>query len=266
METIPPHLPGPGEGPSVPNAPPRHVPMGQGATWWKQGWRLFATAPVVWIAITLALVAMLACASLVPIFGGIAQSLFTPVFVGGLMLGCLALERGETLTVAHLFAGFSAPWFVPLFLVGALSFLVGLVFILAIMIPTASLVGADVVDAWLHGEMPGTLSPDWYGRLGLTYLVLIPLLVIGGTLWAMAVWFAPAEIVGNGRSALHALKASFAAGMSNIGAFFLYGLIFVGLAIAASIPFALGWLVLVPTIATSTFVAWRDILGERPAA
>jgi hypothetical protein len=38
----------------------------------------------------------------------------------------------------------------------------------------------------------------------------------------------------------------------------VYGLIFMGLAIVASIPFLLGWLVLGPVIAGSWYASWRE--------
>jgi uncharacterized membrane protein len=235
--------------------------MGQGLAWWKEGWRLFALAPLAWVGIILAMALMLGCASFVPIIGGIAQSLLTPVFVGGLMLGCRALDRGESFGIGHLFAGFSAPHFTPLLTLGAISFAVGLVLVLVIMVPTAGVVSLDYLAALAQGEIPRNVATEGFGSLAFIFLVLVPILLILGMLWGMAVWFAPAAIVINGLSAIDALKASFAAGMANIGAFFVYGLIFIGLALLASIPFALGWLVFGPMFATSTYAAWRDIRG-----
>ena len=49
------------------------------------------------------------------------QWLLTPVFLGGIMLGCDALDAGEPLRVAHLFDGFKGPHFVPLLLIGVVN-------------------------------------------------------------------------------------------------------------------------------------------------
>jgi hypothetical protein len=40
------------------------------------------------------------------------------VFVGGVMLGCHALDRDAPLRVAHLFEGFQGAHFVPLLIIG----------------------------------------------------------------------------------------------------------------------------------------------------
>ena len=44
--------------------------------------------------------------SWIPFVGFVAVYLLTPVLLGGVMLGCAELERGETIEVSHLFAGF----------------------------------------------------------------------------------------------------------------------------------------------------------------
>jgi uncharacterized membrane protein len=79
---------------------------------------------------------------------------------------------------------------------------------------------------------------------------------------AMAYWFAPALVVLNGETPVAALQKSFAASLRNVGAFLLYGVIYIGLAIVASIPFGLGWLVLGPMIVGSCYAGWRTIFGR----
>ena len=58
-----------------------------------------------------------------------------------------------------------------------------------------------------------------------------------------------------------ALQRSFGACWMNFGAFLIYGLIYIALAIVASIPFGLGWLVLAPMIAGSCYAGWRQIFS-----
>ena len=41
--------------------------------------------------------------------------------MGGLMMGCRALDRGEPLRVSHLFEGFQGAHFVPLMIIGAVN-------------------------------------------------------------------------------------------------------------------------------------------------
>ena len=48
----------------------------------------------------------------------------------------------------------------------------------------------------------------------------------------------------------------------NVGAFLIYGLIYIGLAFVASIPFGVGWIVLAPMVVGSCYAGWRTILGR----
>ena len=100
---------------------PRVVEAGRGAAWWAEGWRMFTSSVGTWIGIMIIYVVISALISAVPFVGTVGHWLLTPVFIGGVMLGCQALERGEPLRVAHLFDGFQGPHFVPLMIIGAFN-------------------------------------------------------------------------------------------------------------------------------------------------
>jgi len=55
------------------------------------------------------------------------------------------------------------------------------------------------------------------------------------------------------------MKMSFAGCLRNILPFLVYGLVGFGLAIAATIPLFLGWLVLGPVVSASLYTSYRDI-------
>jgi uncharacterized membrane protein len=75
----------------------------------------------------------------------------------------------------------------------------------------------------------------------------------------MAIWFAPALVVLRNVAPVDAIKASWAASLRNIGPFLVYGVIWIVAAMVASIPFALGWLVLMPLTALGMYVGYKDI-------
>jgi len=56
-----------------------------------------------------------------------------------------------------------------------------------------------------------------------------------------------------------ALKASITASLKNIMPFLVYGLIYIVAAIVASIPFGLGWVVLVPVLLLTAYVSYKDV-------
>jgi uncharacterized membrane protein len=75
----------------------------------------------------------------------------------------------------------------------------------------------------------------------------------------MAMWFAPCLVVFQQQGAMQAIQASFSGCMRNVMPFLVYGLILLVPAILATIPFALGWLVLGPLVVTSLYTSYKDI-------
>ena len=63
----------------------------------------------------------------------------------------------------------------------------------------------------------------------------------------------------NDLPAIQAMKLSFKGCLRNLLPFVAYGLTGIVLAIIASIPLALGWLLLLPTIICSTYVSYQEI-------
>ena len=76
---------------------------------------------------------------------------------------------------------------------------------------------------------------------------------------AMAVWFAPALVVLQGRGAVEALKESFSGCLKNIVPFLLYGIVLMIAGFIAAIPLGLGYLVFLPVVAGSIYASYRDI-------
>ena len=76
---------------------------------------------------------------------------------------------------------------------------------------------------------------------------------------AMAIWYAPALVILNDIPAAEAMKLSFKGCLRNMVPFLVYGVVGIILAIIASIPLALGWLLLLPTMICSTYVSYREI-------
>jgi uncharacterized membrane protein len=235
--------------------PGKSVSAGQGTAWIGTGWKLFAKAPLMWIVALLILVVIAVMVNLVPILGGIAFQIATPVFYGGLVVACRSLERGGDFELEHLFAGFKIQ-LTNLLIVGAI-FLVGMVALLAVL---ALFVGFGILGAVLSGNAediaPAIAASGFTILLGLLVMLalMIPLL--------MAYWFAPALVIMHGMGAGAAMKASFGGCLRNLIPFLIYGIVMLVLCVVASIPLGLGLLVWIPLSFTSTYAAYRDIFTE----
>jgi uncharacterized membrane protein len=78
----------------------------------------------------------------------------------------------------------------------------------------------------------------------------------------MAILFAVPLIVLTDCDVMSALRTSFFACLKNVLPFLVWSLVILVLAILASIPLMLGWLLLGPISMVSLYVAYRDIFHE----
>jgi hypothetical protein len=232
----------------------RAVGAGQGWTWIADGFGLFKKAPGMWIALVIVLFVILIVLSflnLIFFLGTIATLLLMPVFVGGMMLGCRALQGGGELELGHLFAGFKQHTG-NLIVLGALSILAGIV----VMIPVIMIVGTGAIFGVMRGDAAGVAAMG--GSFVLAGLVAMALSIP----IYMALWFAPALVVLRGLAPVAAVKESFLGCLKNMVPFLIYGIVLLVPSIFATIPFLLGWLVLGPVVIASIYVAYRDIYGD----
>ncbi len=218
---------------------PRTTRASNGAHWWTSGWRIFWAQPGTWIGIVIIQLVVYILVTLVLStpkvdVASIVQSILTPTFGGGLMLGCAAIARGERLRVGHLLDGFKGTRFYPLFAIGLLNAAFVIVMTLgavAVFAGTAGLAGYSDWSGIMRGDPSTAFSrlPAIGIGSALAMLVWLAALVI----LTMLNWFAPALVVLESQSALTALKLSLAACWRNLGAFAVYGL--VGIAIVLGI-------------------------------
>ena len=226
----------------------RGVGAGRGWDWIASGWGLFKRQPGTWIGLIVLTLVIFIAIGIIPFVGSLALALLGPVFGAGVILGCRALEDGGTLEIGHLFAGFRDKAG-SLIAIGALNLAAQVV----IMVVVGLITGAS-----MFAMMRGGGQPDAAGRgisMILAGLIAAALMIPV----AMAVWFAPALVALNGRGTVEAMKESFSGCLKNIIPFLIYGIVMFVLAILASVPLALGWLVLGPVIAASIYTAYRDI-------
>jgi len=229
----------------------RAVDAGRGWTWIADGFGLFKKAPGMWIALVIVLVVILLVLAFIPLLGAVATFLLMPLFLGGLMLGCRALQGGGELEVGHLFAGFKEHTG-NLIVLGALA-IGGWVIV---MLPVIAIVGAGAIFGMMRGDAAGVAAMG--GSFVLAWLVAMALSIP----IYMALWFAPALVVLRGLAPVAAVKESFFGCLKNIVPFLIYGIVMLVLGILAAIPLALGWLVLGPVAVASIYVAYRDIYGD----
>lgn len=234
-----------------------YVPGGQtvaasrGWSWIADGWTIFKAAPGLWIGIIVVFVLILFALALVPFVGFVGQYLLLPVFMGGIVLGCRAIEDGSGLEFNHLFAGFKDRAG-TLVAVGAL-YLAGFV---AVMVVVMLIFGAGIAAMFIGGGQ----QPDMAQAGAAIGILLAVLVAIALSLpLVMAVWFAAPLVMFHNLGAVEAMKASFTGCLRNVVPFLVYGVVGMVLSVLATIPLGLGWLVLGPVFAATVYTGYRDI-------
>lgn len=225
---------------------PNAVDVARGLAWLVEGWQLFRQAPLVWIAIGVLSIVAIMVLAMIPIIGQLTTTLLTVLIAGGIMLGCRDIDRGDDLTVQHMLAGLKTH-LAPLLTIGAL-YLAG-IFLLILMV---GLVSGGTLFALLQGGVqPGMAVTSILIALLLFGFIVIPL--------AMSIWFAPALATLHDLAPVDAMKTSFRGCLRNWLPFLVYGVITFILALIATMPFGLGWLVLMPVLAGSVYAGYKDI-------
>ncbi len=232
---------------------PRSVSLSLGWHWFAQSWRLFAGAPSVWLVAGAVYIAAMLLVHVVPVVGGIAAYLLSPISVAAFTVLARRVELGEvpkTNTISDAVQARLA----NLCIVGGV-FLVGL---LGVAVISIVLVFAVVL---YHTE--GVLDFD---SLAMSHEVLFSLaaiwLLLGFGLslpLMMATWFAPVLIIEHDTDVLEALRLSFVGCARNILPFLLWGILMFLAVFVAMLPLMLGVFVVVPVYMVAPYLSYKDI-------
>lgn len=232
----------------------RSVPAGRGGAWFKAGWQIFKAQPLMfWVALIVMFIAI-AIVSLIPLVN-LLTMVATPALVAGFGVCARSVQRTGKFELGQVFDGFRTRLGTQL--------LAGLLYLVAVAIGLGVLAvafGATGLLSMLTGGMRGQeAAATAMGAMGgvffLAYFVVM--LGVGST-----IIFAPYIIQETQLSAPQAMVASIKGSFKNVPAFLVGMLVYIALAIVASIPLFLGWLVLIPVLFLSIFVAYSEIFYD----
>jgi hypothetical protein len=228
-------------------------PAGHGWDWIKSGRALTKQQTWTWIGIFVVFALIGGGLSGIPIVGPLALYFVMPILFGGVMLGCDAAHKGQPVTVGYLFAGFRS----HLGKLAGIGLATTLLY-LAIFLILAVIFGTGAALILSGMEQPDLSDPAAAIAMLLALLVMLSLSVP----IYMAIWFSYALVTINDYGVVQALKASFFGCTKNVVPFLVYGVMMFLLAIVASIPLMLGWLILGPVMFASLYTGYRDIFYE----
>ena len=248
----------------------RKVPPARGWAWIAGGALLFLRSPGQWIVLLLILyiakkaLAAFPVAALAALFSVLAV-LLMPVFMAGLMDGCMSLAAGRPLKIGHLLQGFRKNA-AHLVTIGGISLAGNLVILMIVVMiggegmtaMAKAVSGNQAITPQIAQQMQAAASDVARAALAGTALSL-PLL--------MALWFAPLLVYFDDVRPLTALKLSLAGCLRNALPMLLYSLVLLAVLLVA-VPigmrfreFDLGLWLMAPVVVPSIYVSYRDIFS-----
>ena len=231
------------------------VAAGRGAFWLAEAFNLFRRKPMAWIGLCMGWIVITFGLILVPFIGGVIANFLQPAFFASFAIAAYRQTQGEPVVMGDLFTGFRRN-LRSLVNLGALL-LIAEIAIFALM----ALLGLPMAGAedgsFTMGEYVQMLKgKEWILAVGF----LLTVIVKG------ALWFAPPLIAFHGMTTGHAIRWSAYAALANLGAMMVYGATLLAIFFLGLLPWGLGLLVVIPVMAISTFIGYREVFEPRDAA
>lgn len=224
----------------------------RGPAWIAAAGQLFGRAPIAWISICFGWIGITIFLVLMPLIGLVIASLLQPVFFASFAITAFRQAAGEPVTTADLFRGFRRN-VRPLVALGSLLFLAEILVVLVMAaLGLPSWPGERQFDIGEYLDM--LRGREWVLATGFALSALVK----------AALWFAPPLIAFHDMPVTHAIRWSVYAALSNFGAMLLYGFVLAVLFLICWLTFGLAFIVVLPLMAISTFVGYREVFEAAP--
>jgi hypothetical protein len=226
---------------------------GRGASWLAESFRIFRARPLQWIGLCAGWISITFALILIPFLGGVIANFLQPVFFASFAIAAYKQQAGERIAMVDLFSGFRRNMR-SLVNLGALLLLAEIAIFAVMAALGLPIAGPDEQGFTMAEYVEQLQGKEWILLVGFVLTV-----VIKG-----ALWFAPPLIAFQGMSTSHAMRWSMYAAVANIGTMLVYGIALLALFFVALLPWALGLVVMLPVMAISTYVGYREVFEPPP--
>lgn len=228
------------------------VAAGNAVNWYKCGWKIFSADMTNWVLMTLIFFVIVLVLGFIPLLGMVAIYLLLPMLQAGMIGAADKARRGESIDIGDLFMVFKMKdRRNSLITLGGVM----LATVFAVMVLSLPFIGGGVLSTMSETPTGGMSVLPVIGAGGLLFAVT------AGLLMAMMFFYAPALVMLRNMGAVDAIKTSFNGAWKNGLPFIIFMLIYAGLAVVASIPFGLGFLVLLPVVVAASYCSYKDIFA-----
>ena len=229
-------------------------------TWFRFGWQCFLTKPGMWIVLVILFLLIVLALQLIPLLGPLSLSLISPALIGGLLYAARETLENRPIEIGHLLIGLTDESLrIRMLNLGALwlglSILLGIVYTMVI--------GGAVGMGALTGDTVGELKDVPTGAVGFSIIIgLVFILAFSVIIFALMIYAVPLVLF-NAITPVAAMRYSAEATIINAIPLLVFSTIYIVLAAIASIPFGLGFLILIPVTVGALLASYREIYVEQ---
>ncbi len=223
-----------------------NVSAARGVEWFKRGWTIFAKDMKNWVLMALVLGVGAFVLEILPIIGQIAMCVLMPALLGGMLYAAKQASSGAPVKLEYLWMLLTDAQKRNQFLA-----LGGIVF--AAVVTVGIISAAFVGDSLLRGASSGFFGIGFGGLL---------FLFIMGFVFFVLFSYTPALMIFRNLSLFDALQACAKTASTQVVPLLVFFLIYSILAVIASLPFGLGWLVLLPIMAGAVYTSYTELFTE----
>lgn len=237
----------------------------RGTQWLTRAWRLFIAAPGMWIVLSIVFLLIFIVLNLVPAIGFLVALVLAPALAGGMLLAARDVEAGRPLDLGRLFE--------PLVSEHTRGDIVilGLLYTGASIAATVGSLMVLVVTAGLSVLDPAVLSgqdgfhPHGAAALGIGVLFALLIWLVLSLTVVVVFFYAIPLVVLASQPPIQAIGLGVRGLLRNVWPLFVFSLIWTVLALLATLPLMLGWLVLGPITWAAWYASYRDIFESAEA-
>lgn len=230
------------------------VGASHGALWLAEAFNLFRRKPMAWIGLCMGWIVITFGLILVPFIGGVIANFLQPAFFASFAIAAYRQTQGEDVVMGDLFTGFRRH-LRSLVNLGALLLIAEIAIFALMALLGLPMAGAEDGSFTMAEYVQVLKGKEWILAVGF----LLTVIVKG------ALWFAPPLIAFHGMTTSHAIRWSAYAALANFGAMMVYGAVLLAIFFLGLLPWALGLLVVIPVMAISTFIGYREVFETKAA-
>lgn len=230
------------------------VAASHGALWLAEAFNLFRRKPMAWIGMCMGWIVITFGLILVPFIGGVIANFLQPVFFASFAIAAYRQTQGEDVVMGDLFTGFRRN-LRSLVNLGALLLIAEIAIFALMALLGLPMAGAEDGSFTMAEYLQVLKGKEWILAVGF----LLTVIVKG------ALWFAPPLIAFHGMGTGHAIRWSAYAALANLGAMMVYGAVLLAIFFLGLLPWALGLVVVIPVMAISTFIGYREVFEPKAA-